>query len=82
MEPDVLKAQLREDAREALSYYGQTLNIRRRSLNPEGGLTQVQVQRIRLVYEGGDLKPRDLEAWSEAVTKAQSEAKGVEVFLP
>jgi hypothetical protein len=81
LDPEPLKAQLREDAREALNYYGQTLNIRRRALNPEGNLTQVQVQRIRLVYEGGDLVPRNLETWRKAVGQVRRDVKGVEVFL-
>ncbi|MFY0577300.1 hypothetical protein ACN28S_25945 [Cystobacter fuscus] len=62
---NALKAQLIEDAREALWKYGETLNIRRDSLQ----LTlrqgrEVSVSRIRLVYEGGVLMPRDQAYWT------------------
>ncbi|HYO56167.1 MAG TPA: hypothetical protein VEU50_25620 [Archangium sp.] len=55
-----------EDAREALRNYGETLNIRRPSLQPllPGG-SDVPISRVRLIYEGGKLKPthvRDVNA--------------------
>jgi len=77
----LLDAQVVSDAREALSYYGQTLNIRRRSLNPDGGLVQVQVQRVRLVYEGNALRPLRKADWESAVNRVRSEVKEVEVVL-
>jgi hypothetical protein len=81
LEPELLEAQVLADAREALSYYGGMLNIRRRTLNPEGDRVQVQVQRVRLVYEGGDLKPVQPGDWRKAVYEAKSKFKGVEVLL-
>jgi hypothetical protein len=81
LQPGELRAQLLTDAQEALSYYGQTLNIRRRALNPEGSQVQVQVQRVRLVYEGGNLSPQDWAEWRMAVDEAQGAASGVEVLL-
>jgi hypothetical protein len=77
----LLAAQVVSDAREALSYYGQTLNIRRRSLNPNGDLVQVQVQRVRLVYEGNALRPLRKSDWESAVNRVRSEVKEVEVVL-
>ena len=55
-------AQMMADAAAALRYYGETLNIRRPSLKHLG--PRVQVRRVRLVYEGGELMPdpRRLEA--------------------
>ncbi|MBZ4422676.1 hypothetical protein [Myxococcus sp. RHSTA-1-4] len=81
MSPELLEAQVLADAREALSYYGQELNIRRRTLNPEGDLVQVQVQRVRLVYEGGDLGPGNPKEWKKAVNEVKSKVTGVEVLL-
>ncbi|AFE07590.1 hypothetical protein COCOR_07546 [Corallococcus coralloides DSM 2259] len=69
-----LQSQLIEDAGEALRYYGETLSIRRPGL-----VRNAQVQRVRVIYEGGRLKPQDLDALERAVTKAESEVVGVEV---
>ena len=82
MEADVLEAQMAADALEALGYYGETLNIRRSSLQHlvrEGG--EVPVLRVRLIYEGGTLKPKGRDALNEAVKKTQVQAPGVEVLL-
>jgi hypothetical protein len=76
-----LEAQLVADASEALSYYGHALNIRRRTLNPEGSLVQAHVQQVRLVYEGGALSPGNFVDWKKTVEKAQNKVKGVEVLL-
>jgi len=63
-----------EDASAALRYYGETLNIRR------PGIEQMaQIQRVRLIYEGGKLKPADPKASRAAVREAQNEVEGVEV---
>ncbi len=75
MERKALEAQMKADAREALRYYGETLNILRKSLK-----RRVQVQRTRLVYEGGALKPEDANIWEAAVFEAQDAVKGVEVL--
>ena len=60
LEKEALKAQMIEDASEALQKYGGTLDIRRDSLQRflRGG-SEVSVQRVRLVYEGGELKPHE-----------------------
>jgi hypothetical protein len=79
---DALKAQMVEDAREALQKYGGTLEIRRDSLQPllsEG--SEVSVQRVRLVYEGGALKPKDVNILNIAMRKAEGEVPGVEVLF-
>ncbi|HZI12198.1 MAG TPA: hypothetical protein VE153_17575 [Myxococcus sp.] len=81
LDDDLLEAQLMTDASEALSYYGQMLNIRRRTLNPEGSQVQVRVQRVRLVYEGGALGPKKRETWEEAMNGVQKNVPGVEVLL-
>ncbi|WP_224362179.1 hypothetical protein [Hyalangium versicolor] len=74
-----LTAQMTEDAREALGYYGETLNIRRPSLKYLG--SEVQVRRVRLIYEGGELKPTDPALLKKAVPEVQREVKGVEVLV-
>lgn len=74
-----LTTQMLADANEALAYYGETLNIRRRVLkylSPE-----VQIQRVRLIYEGGELKPKQPEAFKSAVERVREEVKGVEVLV-
>ncbi|MCP3141142.1 hypothetical protein [Pyxidicoccus xibeiensis] len=81
MKNDLLEAQVLADASDALHNYGETLNIRRRALNPKGDPTQVQVRRVRLVYEGGDLRPRDLAEWRKVVNAVQDTVEGVEVQL-
>jgi hypothetical protein len=82
LKKESLMTQMVEDAREAQRKYGGTLDIRRDSLQPllrEG--SEVPVQRVRLVYEGGSLKPaksKDLEA---AVREAEHKVPGVEVLF-
>ncbi len=74
-----LTAQMQADAQEALRYYGETLNIRRASL----GLLdkQVPVHRVRLIYEGGVLKPKNVKVLDKAVEDAREKVKGVEVLF-
>jgi hypothetical protein len=79
LEPKALEAQMVADASEALRYYGETLDIRRPSLKHLG--MEVPVQRVRLIYEGGELKPKKASALSAAVKKAQSQVQGVEVMF-
>ncbi|MBZ4423212.1 hypothetical protein [Myxococcus sp. RHSTA-1-4] len=67
------------DAREALRYYGEELNIRRPSLNLRD--SHVQVRRVRLIYEGGDLKPKMPDVLRDAVNNAQDKVQGVEVLF-
>ena len=71
-----VEAQMLADAREALAYYGETLDIVRPGLK-----LRAQVQRVRLIYEGGDLKPMpiiDLDALRDRI---QSSVPGVEVLF-
>ncbi|MBN9685245.1 MULTISPECIES: hypothetical protein [unclassified Corallococcus] len=71
---DALKAQMIDDASAAMKYYGETLRIRR------PGIEQTtQVQRVRLIYEGGHLKPADPKALRAALRESQNEVDGVEV---
>jgi len=74
-----LDAQMKADASEALRYYGKTLNIRRPTLKYLG--SEVQVQRVRLIYEGGALKPAMPETLRRAVDNVESKVKGVEVLF-
>ena len=70
LEDKALKAQMMADASEALGYYGETLDIRRPSLQHLG--TEVPVHRVRLIYEGGTLKPRRLQTcWMQPWTKRE-----------
>jgi hypothetical protein len=77
-----LKAQMKADAREALGYYGGTLDIRRPSLQPllRNG-SKVPVSTVRLVYEGGKLKPAKATDLESAMMTATEEALGVEVWF-
>jgi hypothetical protein len=76
LELDPLTAQLKADARTALNYYGETLDILRPSLRQ-----RVQVQRVRLVYEGGALKPKVPNQLRTAVEQARKEIALVEVLF-
>ncbi len=73
---NALEAQLKADARESLRKYGETLDIRRPGL--EG---RVKVERVRLIYEGGELKPRNIEELKAAVDATEDAIPGVEVFF-
>ena len=73
--PD-LTAQMIADARAALAYYGETLDIRRPGL--QGRIT---VQRIRLIYEGGPLKPENPRWMKDAMSETQKKVPGVEVLF-
>ncbi|WP_395849296.1 hypothetical protein [Cystobacter fuscus] len=82
LEEDALTAQMSADAREALGYYGETLDIRRLSLKhllPEG--SRVLVPRVRLIYEDGGLKPKRVDMLKRAVRTAEQKAPGVEVYF-
>ena len=73
---EAMEAQMIADAREALGYYGETLNIRRSGLEH-----RVKVQRVRLIYEGGDLKPLDVDDLKTALDATRAEVPGVEVLF-
>ncbi|WP_309892179.1 hypothetical protein, partial [Archangium sp.] len=69
-----LEVQMKADAREALAYYGETLDIRRPGLQ-----RRVKVQRVRLIYEGGSLKPKLVADLDALVNQVQQGVPGVEV---
>jgi hypothetical protein len=77
VKPEPLSAQMKADAAAALRFYGETLDIRRPSLKHLG--PEVQVRRVRLVYEGGELRPKDPRVLQRALDIARSGAQGVEV---
>ncbi|WP_257455899.1 hypothetical protein [Archangium lipolyticum] len=78
LEGRALERQMRVDANDALQYYGGTLDIRRPSLGLRG--TQVQVQRVYLIYEGGLLTP-DPRLLKKAVNAVEGNLQGVEVLF-
>jgi hypothetical protein len=75
-----LATQMIADASEALRYYGEALDIRRRSLGLRD--TLVQVHRVRLIYEGGRLLPKELDDLNAAMQATEKTVKGVEVLYP
>ncbi|NNB84274.1 hypothetical protein [Corallococcus exiguus] len=76
MEAGVLEGQMTTDASNALRYYGETLSIRRFGMQMEA-----RVQRIRLVYEGGEFKPRDSRVLGQALNGTRDAVQGVEVMF-
>jgi hypothetical protein len=82
LERDALTAQIIEDANEAFQKYGEALDVRRDSLQsllPEDG--EVRVSRVRLIYEGGNLKPKSPADLDASVRRARSDVPGVEVSV-
>jgi hypothetical protein len=77
MKGKALEAQMVKDASEALTYYGETLSIRRSTLKLRD--TEVKIHRVHLIYEGGELKPKDPNRLGTAIEEAQSAVVGVEV---
>ncbi|HSP81772.1 MAG TPA: hypothetical protein VLQ93_24850, partial [Myxococcaceae bacterium] len=79
---NALAAQMKADAREALWKYGGTLDIRRDSLQPllRGG-SEVPVQRVRLIYEGGTLKPTKTKDVKAAMDETRRSVPEVEVLF-
>ncbi|WP_375761627.1 hypothetical protein [Corallococcus exercitus] len=71
-----LKAQMGADARAALRYYGETVNVRRPGL--EG---PAQIRKVRLVYEGGALEYRGTAMLEGILTDLQDQVPGVEVQI-
>ncbi len=71
-----LEDQIEADARAAVGYYGGKLDIRRPSLKGP-----VQIQRVRLVYQGGRLLPEDMDDMEDAVSEAKKSVPGVEVLV-
>src|SRR5215217_474768 len=74
LKEDALVAQMTADASNALRYSGGELNIVRKELRQKA-----EVQRVRLVYEGGVLKPRNLDVLRNVMRTAKEEIHGVEV---
>ncbi len=82
LDPDALRAQMIEDASAALRKYGEALDIRRDSLQRLfGAAGEVPVQRVRLIYEGGELKPTDVTESRRAVDETKKAVPGVEVLF-
>jgi len=79
LEEKALTRQMTADASEALRYYGETLNIRRRVLKYLG--PEVQIRRVRLIYEGGELKPTEIDVLKAAVEETRKAVPGVEVLV-
>jgi hypothetical protein len=79
LEEEALTAQMKTDASEALRYYGERLEIRRPSLELQG--QEVPVHRVRLIYEGGVLKPEDIGILKAAMKEAEKKVRGVEVLV-
>jgi hypothetical protein len=76
LERDELTVQVNTDASNAMRYYGGALKILR-----DGMRQQAAVQRVRLVYEGGKLLPKDRKMSDNAAKIAESKIKGVEVVF-
>jgi len=77
-----LKARMVTDAEEALAKYGETLDIRRDSLQSlfPGG-SDVRVIRVRLIYEGSELLPKNDKLLKIAVRETKEAIPGVEVVF-
>jgi hypothetical protein len=69
-----LGVQMKADAREALAYYGETLDIRRPGLQ-----RRVEVQRVRLIYEGDKLIPTQVDDLNAVMRVVEGAVSGVEV---
>ncbi|MCY1047652.1 hypothetical protein OV208_40515 [Corallococcus sp. bb12-1] len=79
LETNGLEAQLKADASAALRYYGETLNIRRRTLQSEVDGLEVQVQRVRLIYEGGAVYGEKFNKLNAAAERVRMHVKEVEI---
>ncbi|QAT88695.1 hypothetical protein EJ065_7170 [Corallococcus coralloides] len=76
LKEEMMTSQMITDASDALRYYGETLDIRRPGLKQT-----VQVRRVRLVYEGGGLKPESANDLANALGEVRNEVTGVEVYF-
>jgi len=76
LKPETLTAQMKADARQALGYYGETLDILRPGLKG-----RMKVQRVRLIYEGDILKPKEMNELRAAVEATEEAIPGVEVLF-
>ncbi|NOJ83431.1 hypothetical protein HNV28_34850 [Myxococcus xanthus] len=75
LDRDAVAVQVNTDASNAMKYYGGSLKILR-----DGMRQQAAVKRVRLVYEGGELLPKERAMWDGAVNSAMRGVKGVEVL--
>ncbi|WP_342379815.1 hypothetical protein NVS55_09815 [Myxococcus stipitatus] len=71
-----LTVQVNTDASNAMKYYGGSLRILR-----EGMRQPADVQRVRVVYEGQELLPKDRKILNGAARAAEKKIKGVEVVF-
>ncbi|MFY1824420.1 hypothetical protein ACN47A_00760 [Myxococcus fulvus] len=71
---DELQVRVNTDASNAMRYYGGSLRILR-----DGMRQQADVQRVRLVYEGQGLLPKDPKLFTAAAKIAEQKIRGVEV---
>lgn len=76
LEAYAVEGQMKADASEALRYYGEVLRIRRPGLEMEA-----RVQRVRLIYEGGELRPKRPELLTEVPKAVEKRVKGVKVLF-
>ncbi|WP_415841850.1 hypothetical protein, partial [Myxococcus xanthus] len=76
LDRDELTVQVSTDASNAMKYYGGSLKILR-----DGMRQQAVVKRVRLVYEGENLLPRDRDGLDAAVSLVQDRVEGVEVVF-
>ena len=80
LEGDSLGVQVREDANEALRKYGETVDVRRKSLQSLLGQGhEVPVQRVRRVYDGkAELMPKVSGDLRKAMDATMAKLPGVE----
>ncbi|AGC42870.1 hypothetical protein MYSTI_01530 [Myxococcus stipitatus DSM 14675] len=69
-----LEVRVNTDASNAMKYYGGSLRILRDRMRQ-----QADVQRVRLIYDGQELLPKELKLFSDAARIAEKKIKGVEV---
>ncbi|WP_224361016.1 hypothetical protein [Hyalangium versicolor] len=76
LQDEALRLQMGADALAAVDYYGGTVDIRRPSLE-----RRAQVRRVRLIYEGGKLLPRQLQQLEQVMEAVERQVQGVEVLI-
>ncbi|QRO03060.1 hypothetical protein JRI60_52460 [Archangium violaceum] len=82
LDGNAMRVQMIEDASEALQKYGERLDIRRGSLQRLfGEAGEVQVSRVRLIYEGGELMPTNVNLLNRAVNETKAAVPEVEVVF-
>ncbi|NTX58486.1 hypothetical protein [Myxococcus sp. CA039A] len=76
LDENALPVQVNSDASNAMKYYGGRLKILR-----DGMRQQAEIRRVRLVYEGKELLPRDRSGLDNAVRNTETLIAGVEVLF-